>query len=109
MNKLNKIRLAAAALLVSFAVAVPLATAITTGSFEEPSAAAATARPASKPAPKATVAATYEEPSATIEMPETVIVAARHKPAKAPCRAQDEGTRELVQGRGTVRTFTFCH
>lgn len=108
MNKLNKIRLAAAALLVSFAVAVPLATAITTGSFEEPSAAAATARPASKPAPKTTVPAAYEEPEA-IELPETVIVAARPKPAKAPCRAQDEGTRELVQGHGTVRTWTFCH
>lgn len=108
MNKLNKIRAAAAALLVSFAVAVPLATAIQTGSFEEPSAAAATARPTAKAAPKTTVTASYEEPE-EIVLPETVIVADHGKAHRAPCRAQDEGTRELVQGRGTVRTWTFCH
>lgn len=27
---------------------------------------------------------------------------------KTPCKAQDEGTRDLVQGSGTVRTYTFC-
>lgn len=32
------------------------------------------------------------------------------KPAalQAPCEARNEGTRALVQGSGTVRTYTFC-
>lgn len=107
MNKLNKIRLTTAALIVSFAVAVPLAVAIDTGSFEMPSARAAVAqthRPQARTA-SARPAATEE----VIVMPETVIVATRHEARKTPCEARDEGVRALTQGRGTVRTFTFCH
>jgi hypothetical protein len=30
------------------------------------------------------------------------------KTQKKPCKEQNEGTRALIQGSGTVRTWTFC-
>lgn len=116
MDKLNKVRLGAAALLLAFAAAIPLGSWIAGGGLETPAARAEAQPVPQAPAP---IAPSPERDETRIEVSEPVIglapmtiVAPRPqapKPQKKPCKAQDEGTRDLVQGRGTVRTFTFCH
>ena len=50
-----------------------------------------------------------ERPKTTIVVQAAPKASPVQKSWKAPCRTQDEGSRSLIQGSGTVRTVSFCH
>jgi hypothetical protein len=78
--------------------------------------AAATARQGSAPTASATEAPEVQTAFLAVRAPQkpALLVRAPQKPAaapkaqKAPCASRDEGKRDLIQGSGTVRTFSFC-
>ena len=90
---MNKTQTIVSVLMVGLAMGAPAISAVQNGAWDAPSASVAT--PIAKMAPKA--------------VPTVVIVGGHARKPKTPCVARDEGTRELTQGHGTVRTFTFCH
>jgi hypothetical protein len=102
---MNKTQTIVSVLMVGLAMGAPAISAVQNGAWDAPSASVAT--PIAKMAPKAVPTAIV----ANVEtLDEVVIQVPRIGHArKAPCVATDEGTRELTQGHGTVRTFTFCH
>jgi hypothetical protein len=64
-------------------------------------------------APSHHIAVVVPKAETTVVLPETQIYgfrpAALRTTPKTPCRATNEGTRDLIQGSGTVRTYTFCN
>jgi hypothetical protein len=103
---MNKTQTIVSVLMVGLAMGAPAISAVQNGAWDAPSAQVAA--PITTQAPEAVPTPTKAEP-AVIVVPTVVIVGGHARKPKTPCVARDEGTRELTQGHGTVRTFTFCH
>lgn len=111
MNKVNRFRAAATALLLAFAVAAPIASAVRGGGFEMPEAHAslATLTPPKAETTEADAGPTYVLDEVVIRGGAKI---AAPKPAKVPSCEPRAWTQELAQqgapGARTVRVTTFC-